>query len=112
MEKLLHYLWKHRILPLTALNTTDGREVEIIDVGMHNSNQGPDFFNAKIKLDGTLWAGSVEIHLKSSDWFRHGHEQDARYNNTVLHVVENGMIVIHGRNWSRDIGERSFFDDM
>ena len=89
MEKLLHYLWKHRILPLTALHTTDGREVEIIDVGMHNSNQGPDFFNAKIKLDGTLWAGSVEIHLKSSDWFRHGHEQDARYNNTVLHVVEN-----------------------
>ena len=89
MEKLLHYLWKHRILPLKALQTTDGREVDVIDVGMHNSNQGPDFFNAKIKLDGTLWAGSVEIHLKSSDWFRHGHEQDARYNNTILHVVQN-----------------------
>ena len=89
MEKLLHYLWKHRILPLKALHTTDGRELEIIDVGMHNSNQGPDFFNAKIKLDGTLWAGSVEIHLKSSDWYRHGHKQDAQYNNTILHVVQH-----------------------
>ena len=89
MEKLLHYVWKHKILPLKALLTTDGRELEIIDPGTHNTDQGPDFFNAKIKMDGTLWAGNVELHLKSSDWFRHGHDIDAAYNNTILHVAQN-----------------------
>ena len=88
MEKLLHYIWKHRIFPPKTLQTADGRVVEILDVGMHNTNQGPDFFNAKVKLGDTVWAGCVEIHLKSSDWFRHGHQQDARYNNTILHVVQ------------------------
>ena len=89
MEKLLHYAWKHKILPLKALLTTDGREVEIIDPGMYNTNQGPDFFNAKIKIDGTLWAGNVELHIKSSDWFRHGHDTDPAYNNIILHVAED-----------------------
>ena len=88
MEKLLHYVWKHKILPLKSLLTTDGREVEIIDPGMHNTNQGPDFFNAKLKIDGTLWAGNVELHLKSSDWFKHGHDIDSAYNNTILHVAQ------------------------
>lgn len=88
MEKLLHYVWKHKLLPLSSLLTTDGEEIEVIDPGMHNSDQGPDFFNAKVRIGKTLWAGSVEIHLKSSDWFRHGHETDPSYNNTILHVVE------------------------
>ena len=89
MEKLLHYVWKHKILPLKALLTTDGREVEIIDPGIHNTDQGPDFFNAKVKIDGTLWAGNVELHLKSSDWFKHGHDIDSAYNNTILHVAQD-----------------------
>ncbi len=88
MEKLLHYIWKHKILPLKTLHTTDGREIEIIDVGFHNSNQGPDFFNAKIRLDDTIWAGNIEIHLKSSDWFRHGHQKDPSYNNIILHIAQ------------------------
>ena len=88
MEKLLHYLWKHRIFPAKPLQTTDGRAVEILDVGKYNTNQGADFFNAKVRLGDTVWAGCVEIHLKSSDWFRHGHQLDARYNNTILHVVQ------------------------
>ena len=88
MEKLLHYVWKHKILPLKSLLTTDGREVEIIDPGLHNANQGPDFFNAKLKIEGTLWAGNVELHLKSSDWFKHGHDTDPAYNNTILHVAQ------------------------
>ena len=68
MEKLLHYTWKHRLLPLGTLRTTDGQEVEVIDPGMYNrADSGPDFFNAKVKIDGTLWVGSVEIHLKASD---------------------------------------------
>ena len=89
MEKLLHYVWKHKILPLKALQTTDGRELEIIDPGRRNTDQGPDFFNAKIKIGGTLWAGNVELHLKSSDWFRHGHDTDPVYNNIILHVARN-----------------------
>ena len=87
MEELLHYVWKHKLLPLSELETTDGRIIEILDPGLHNRNAGPDFFNAKVKIGGTPWAGNVEIHLKASDWYRHGHDRDPRYNNVVLHVV-------------------------
>lgn len=88
MEKLLHYVWKHKILPLKALLTTDGREVEIIDPGLQNNDQGPDFFNAKVRIGETVWVGNVEIHLKSRDWYRHGHHTDPSYNNTILHVAQ------------------------
>ena len=88
MQKVLHYAWKCRILPLRQLLTTDGREVEVIDPGQSNPNAGPDFFNAKIRIGGTVWAGNVEIHLRSSDWFRHGHHEDGAYDNVVLHVAE------------------------
>ena len=87
MEQLLHYCWKHKLWPLEGLQTTDGREVVVIDPGLHNHNSGPDFFNAKVKISGTLWVGNVEIHDKSSDWYLHGHQQDEHYNNVVLHVV-------------------------
>lgn len=87
MEKLLHYAWKYRILPLKQLTTTDGRSVEIIDPGQSNHDAGPDFFNAKIRLGNTMWAGNVEIHQRSSDWFRHGHHQDNAYDNVILHVT-------------------------
>lgn len=88
MEKVLHYAWKCRILPLRQLMTTDGREVEVVDPGMSNPNAGPDFFNAKIRIGDTMWAGNVEIHLRSSDWKRHGHHEDAAYDNVILHLVE------------------------
>ena len=87
MEQLLHYCWKHKMWPLKGLETTDGRVVEVLDPGLHNRNAGPDFFNAKVKINGTLWVGNVEIHDKSSDWYLHGHDKDAHYNNVVLHVV-------------------------
>ena len=87
MEGLLHYIWANRIFPATEMRTTDGRLLEVLDVGQHNRDQGSDFFNAKIRLDGTLWVGNVEIHEKSSDWFRHGHDKDSFYDNTVLHVI-------------------------
>ena len=87
MEQLLHYVWKHKLLPLEPLSTTDGRSVEVIDPGLHNRNAGPDFFNAKVRIDGTLWVGNVEIHLRSSDWYAHGHDRDPHYDNVVLHVV-------------------------
>ncbi len=88
MEELLHYTWKHRLLPLQPLETTDGRPVEVIDPGLHNRNAGPDFFNAKVRIGDTLWVGNIEIHLKASDWYQHGHDRDPRYDNVVLHVCE------------------------
>lgn len=87
MEQLLHYVWKHRLYPKAPLVTTDGQAVEVIDPGLHNTNAGPDFFNAKIRIDGTLWVGNVELHTKASDWFAHHHDTDAAYDNVVLHVV-------------------------
>ncbi|MCH5169322.1 MAG: DUF2851 family protein [Prevotellaceae bacterium] len=87
MEQLLHYVWKHRLLPVGRLTTSDGEELEVIDPGLHNRDQGPDFFNAKVRLNGTLWAGNVEVHLRSSDWYRHGHDSDPVYNSVILHVV-------------------------
>lgn len=89
MEKLLHYAWKYRLFPLKPLQTTDRKTVEVLDPGSINRNAGPDFFNAKIKIDGTTWVGNVEIHRKSSDWYQHGHHEDENYNNVVLHVCES-----------------------
>ena len=87
MEILLHYIWKHRIYPLHEMRTNKGETVEVIDPGLHNRNAGPDFFNAKIKIDGILWVGNIEIHDKASDWFLHGHDKDKSYDNVILHVV-------------------------
>ncbi len=88
MEQLLHYVWKHKIFPLTPLQTTSGLPVEVIDVGLQNRHAGPDFFNAKLKIGDTLWVGNVEIHSISSDWYRHGHDHDKAYDSVILHVVE------------------------
>ena len=87
MEKLLHYVWQHKLFPLTPLTTNEGLSVEVIDPGLHNTNAGPDFFNAKVKIDGTMWVGNVEIHERATDWFRHKHDQDPAYDSVILHVV-------------------------
>ncbi|MBR4297682.1 MAG: DUF2851 family protein [Bacteroidaceae bacterium] len=88
MELLLHFTWQQRLLPLGSLLTTDGRPIEVIDPGLHNTNAGPDFFNAKVRIDGTLWVGNVEVHERSSDWYKHHHEaNDANYGNVILHIV-------------------------
>ena len=98
MEALLHYCWKHRLFPLRPLETTDHHSVEVIDPGLHNRHAGPDFFNAKVRIDGTLWVGNVEIHDKSSDWFLHGHDHDAAYDNVVLHVCSVADCVVKTSN--------------
>ena len=87
MEQLLHYVWRHKIFPLKELRTTSGQPVEVIDSGLPNRNAGPDFFNAKLKIAGTLWVGNVEIHTLASDWLRHGHDRDKAYDTVILHVV-------------------------
>ena len=86
-EDFLHYIWKHKKFRFNNLETTTGESIVVTSVGQHNFNSGPDFFNAKIKVGDQLWAGNVEIHIKSSDWFLHSHEQDKAYDNVILHVV-------------------------
>ena len=71
MEYILHYIWKYRLYSAIDLRTTENEKIEIIDTGIENKDSGPDFFNAKVIIEGTLWAGSVEIHEKASDWIRH-----------------------------------------
>ena len=94
MESLVRYIWKHRLLPLSELKTTDGQPIEVIHPGMENRSDGPDFFNAKVKIAGTLWVGNVEIHGRASDWMLHGHDSNVRYDSVVLHVAETVDAVI------------------
>jgi hypothetical protein len=76
------------------LRTVNGERISIIDVGNHNTNAGPDFLNAKIKIENLTWVGNVEIHVNSSDWIRHKHQNDKAYNNVILHLVYNDDKVI------------------
>lgn len=86
-EDFLHYIWQHKKFDVLRLKTTQNESLDIVKVGQYNVNSGPDFFNAQINIGGQLWAGNVEIHIKSSDWYVHNHEQDAAYDNVILHVV-------------------------
>jgi hypothetical protein len=88
-EDFLHYIWKNQLFDKADLRTVNNEKVTIINVGEHNTNAGPDFLNAKIKMDDLIWVGNVEIHINSSDWKKHKHQNDKAYNNVVLHVVYN-----------------------
>ena len=101
MEYILHYIWKYRLYSALDLRTTENEKIEIIDTGIENKDSGPDFFNAKVIIEGTLWAGSVEIHEKASDWIRHGHVTDPLYDNVILHIVEEDDKVIYRSNQTR-----------
>jgi hypothetical protein len=87
MEDILHYVWQFRLFQ-KSLVTTDGQQVEVIDVGLPNTNEGPDFFNAKIKIGDKVWAGNIEIHTSSDEWVKHRHHLDKNYSSVILHVVE------------------------
>jgi hypothetical protein len=86
-EDFIHYLWKFKKLSGQELHTTTGKRVKIISLGTHNHHSGPDFFNGRLEIDDQEWAGNIEMHLKSSDWFLHGHDDDPAYDNVILHVV-------------------------
>ena len=88
MEGLLQYIWQHRLWLSEDMVTNDGRKVRVIDPGLLNTDSGPDFFNAKVEIDGHLWVGNVEIHVRASDWKRHHHDEDPAYDSVILHVVE------------------------
>jgi hypothetical protein len=86
-EKLLHYIWQSGYFNQSHLLTNSGEQVRIISKGVLNKNQGPDFSSAMIGIGNTVLAGSVEMHLKTSDWEKHNHSQDENYRNVILHVV-------------------------
>lgn len=86
-ERLLQYIWQFQHFNSKTLLTTDGESLQVIHPGIHNSNQGPDFTDAKIRLNETTWAGSIELHISSSDWKNHKHSEDSKYRNVILHVV-------------------------
>lgn len=100
-EQLISFLWKYRLYD-RELTTTTGLPVTVIKPGEQHGNAGPDFFNARIRIGETLWAGNVEIHVRSSDWYRHGHQTDRAYDNVILHVVyesdteiiQNNLLVV------------------
>ena len=86
-EDLLHFIWKFKKYPINGLVTTSGEAINVVSTGTHNHLSGPDFFNAQLELNQQLWAGNVEIHIKSSDWYAHNHQEDSNYDNVILHVV-------------------------
>lgn len=93
-EDFLHYVWRFKQFEFLDLRTTDGQEIKIESVGNYNTNEGPDFLDAKLSLDDTKWVGSVEMHLNASDWTKHKHGDNKSYNNVILHVVWNEDVKI------------------
>jgi len=86
-EDFLHFVWKHKRFDTSNLKSINGESISIINLGQHNFNAGPDFFNSRLVINSQKWAGNVEIHIKSSDWYVHNHETDTNYDNVILHVV-------------------------
>lgn len=86
-EDILQYIWRFQYYNHNEMRCTNGDRISVIHPGIHNHGQGPDFADAKIKINETTWAGNVEIHIQSSDWKRHNHSSDKNYDNIILHVV-------------------------
>jgi hypothetical protein len=100
-EDLLYFIWRHNKLPKIGLRTSSGTDVAIKATGIRNHLAGPDFFDARVEIDGQLWAGNVEMHLKSSDWYVHHHECDDNYSNVILHVVWEDDIAVFRKDGSQ-----------
>lgn len=86
-EDFLHYLWKYKMYDLVRLETVNNKKIQVLQSGTSNKNSGPDFFNGLLMVGNQKWAGNIEIHMKSSDWYVHNHELDASYDSVILHVV-------------------------
>lgn len=86
-EDFLHYIWQHQYFDKVDLRTTDGLEIQVLRPGHRNADAGPDFLSARLRLGEVEWNGAVEIHLRASDWARHGHQTDPKYDQVILHVV-------------------------
>lgn len=88
-ESFLHFIWKYKLFSASTLRTIDGTEIAVLNSGVENYDAGPDFFNGKIKMNQTIWAGNIEVHVNSSEWYTHQHHKDKSYHNVILHVVYN-----------------------
>jgi hypothetical protein len=97
-EEFLQYIWENRLFISQKLKTTEGEQLEILNEGKRNTDSGPDFFNAKIKIGETIWAGNIEIHKNASDWRKHKHHNDKAYDNVILHVIETNDEQVHRSN--------------
>lgn len=86
-EEFLQFVWEQRLYDTAGLTTVSGEKVKVLEPGVRNGDAGPDFFNARVRIGRTLWAGNIEIHRQSSDWYRHGHHDDGTYGTIILHVV-------------------------
>ena len=100
-EEFLYFIWENRLFLKEKLKTTDDESIEVIHTGRRNFHSGPDFFNAKIKIGETLWAGNIEIHINASDWKKHNHSEDKAYENVILHVVQQAARQILRENGTK-----------
>lgn len=114
-EDFLQFVWKFRLFNAVNLTTYSGEQVEIIHQGQQNTGSGPDFENAKIKIDDTIWVGNVEIHLTNQEWYNHRHQLDKAYNNVILHVVFDGsnepVVLENSRKAPTILLENRIFDN-
>lgn len=97
-EDFLHYLWKYQLFDVSTIQTINDQFLSIITPGIHNYDSGPDFLNARIHLEEQLWVGNIEIHVKSSDWYSHQHENDENYDAVILHVVWHHDVEVYMKN--------------
>lgn len=97
-EDFLHYLWRNKKFDISNLQTVSGEEIVILNSGAYLKEEGPDFFNAQLIIANQKWAGNVEIHIKSSDWYIHNHELDTNYDNVILHVVWEHDVDVFRKN--------------
>ena len=100
-EDFLHYVWQHQYFEKTDLRTADGEEIQVLRPGHRNADAGPDFLNARLRLGDVEWNGAVEIHLRASDWARHNHQVDPKYDQVVLHVIGSHDADVNRTNGSR-----------
>ena len=114
-ENFLHYVWQYTLFNTESIKTTANEDIIIINSGAHNTNAGPDFLQAKVSINNQLWVGNVEIHLKSSDWYVHHHEQDVNYDAVILHVVWEHDVEVylsHDRKISTLVLKNLISDDL
>lgn len=97
-EDFLHYIWQYQKMTAINLRTVAGDELQVIEVGQHNFNSGPDFYHSKLRINKQVWVGTVELHLKSSDWFAHQHQADVTYDNVILHVVWEDDVAVYDKH--------------
>ncbi|MGC1392124.1 MAG: DUF2851 family protein [Bacteroidales bacterium] len=111
-EEFLHYLWKYSLYDQDRLFDNENNKIIVLDPGQYNRDSGPDFFNARISVAGTIWAGNVEIHVKSSHFYNHGHQNDPAFNNVILHIVADNDKCVYNEKGEEILTAEISFDSI